>query len=248
MKTELCIIGTVHHDTTKYSSNDLVNMLKSINPNIILLELYSKFMNENYDITIDREILNKWQELKAAVEYKNVNSNVLFRPFDLEGRNELYKELGYLETQRGVETAMEKLYKENKLSDECKFYYELMKNLFEAKLKMVNETPHVVNSNLSSHLVSIEHHYWFKCTEKIIELTPELSAYSNFKKSVSDIWIMRNNAMVDNILKYINEFAGKKLVVLVGGEHKYYLLRNLIEKQTTNHFILKEFWEYYKLG
>jgi pheromone shutdown protein TraB len=244
MKTELCIIGAVHHDTNRYCSDDIVNMLKSIKPDIILLELYSKYMDKNYNIALSRDILNNWQEFKAVVEYKNINKNVQFRPFDLKGRNEIYKEVGYLDTQREVEAAMEKLYKENKLTDECKFYYELWIKLFEAKLAMVKETPQVVNSNLSMQLVSIEHYYWFKCTEKIIELTPQLSSYSNFKKSVSDIWVIRNNAMVNNILKYINEFAGKKLVVLVGAEHKHDLCNDLAKKQEVYNYVLKEFWEF----
>ncbi|MCM0650149.1 hypothetical protein NBE98_17410 [Clostridium swellfunianum] len=244
MKTELCIIGAVHHDTNMYCSDDIVNMLKSIKPDVILLEIYSKYMDENNNIALDRDVLNNWQEFKAALEYKNISGNVQFRPFDLEGRNEIYKEVGYLDTQREVEAAMEKLYKENKFTDECKFYYELWIKLFEAKLAMVKETPQVVNSNLSMQFVSIEHYYWFKCTEKIIELTPELSAYSNFKKSVSDIWTIRNNAMVNNILKYINDFPGKKLVVLVGAEHKLDLYNDLAKKQEVYNYVLKEFWEY----
>lgn len=244
MKTELCIIRAVHHDTNMYCSDDIVNMLKSIKPDGILLEIYSKYMDENNNIALDRDVLNNWQEFKAALEYKNINGNVQFRPFDLEGRNEIYKEVGYLDTQREVEAAMEKLYKDNKFTDECKFYYELWIKLLEAKLAMVKETPQVVNSDLSMQLVSIEHYYWFKCTEKIIELTPELSAYSNFKKSVSDIWTMRNNAMVNNILKYINDFPGKKLVVLVGAEHKHDLYNDLAKKQEVYNYVLKEFWEY----
>lgn len=244
MKTELCIIGTVHHDTEKYTGEDLLTILKIIKPNVLLEELYSKHFDENYNLTMDSKELSKWQELKTSLEYKIIDSNILFRPFDLEGRNELYKEVGYSDIQSGVDNAMKELYKKNKLSDECKFYYELMQNLFEVKLKMAYESPLVVNSAMSRSLIAVEHNYWFKCTEKIIELTPELSAYSNFKKSVSDIWIKRNNVMVQNILNWINEFSGKKLVVLVGAEHKNYLYKNLIDRQESNQFILKEFWEY----
>lgn len=50
--------------------------------------------------------------------------------------------------------------------------------------------------------------------------------------------------MVDNILKYINEFSGKKLVVLVGGEHKHDLYNELVKKQEVFNYVLKEFWEY----
>jgi hypothetical protein len=50
--------------------------------------------------------------------------------------------------------------------------------------------------------------------------------------------------MVDNILKYCDEFRGKKIVVLTGAMHKYFLFGVLEKKQKDHNIVLKEFWEY----
>ena len=47
-----------------------------------------------------------------------------------------------------------------------------------------------------------------------------------------------------NIGNYAREFPGKRIIVMCGFEHRYYLRLLLAERASTDGFVLREFWEY----
>jgi hypothetical protein len=50
--------------------------------------------------------------------------------------------------------------------------------------------------------------------------------------------------MSKNILHFVNEHEGRRIVVLNGYYHRYYLSSLLKPKQKENDFIMTEFYEY----
>jgi len=78
---------------------------------------------------------------------------------------------------------------------------------------------------------------------EMIRSTPELQDHLAFWELACAEWERRNKAMAVNIIRWIEKFRGKQLVVLVGAAHKYFLLDELLPKQEEFGFDIKEFWE-----
>lgn len=65
----------------------------------------------------------------------------------------------------------------------------------------------------------------------IIKRTKKLKKWLKFAELRKEYWNKRNKAMADNIIKYYNEFKDKKIIILVGNDHKYALLEILKENK-----------------
>jgi hypothetical protein len=105
------------------------------------------------------------------------------------------------------------------------------------------ERPEVINSAACDAAIELKQHYAFEGLARIVELTPELAEFKDFVKLSGDFWRRRNDAMVANILKRADEFAGKRIVVLCGLEHRYYLRSKLSERAAQGGIVVREFWE-----
>ena len=66
----------------------------------------------------------------------------------------------------------------------------------------------------------------------------ELSEYWDFIPIHMDYWDTRNRAMAQNILKQIANHPNKKIVVLNGYYHRYYLIEELKPYQAEYEFVL----------
>ena len=49
--------------------------------------------------------------------------------------------------------------------------------------------------------------------------------------------------MVSNIIKYCNNYKNKKIIVLTGFYHKYYLTQELKKKEKEFDFVLSDYWD-----
>jgi pheromone shutdown protein TraB len=56
-------------------------------------------------------------------------------------------------------------------------------------------------------------------------------------------WRDRNEKMANNIIEYIQEYPGKRVVVLTGLFHKHYLMDLLYQAQQRDLFKLVEFYD-----
>ena len=83
----------------------------------------------------------------------------------------------------------------------------------------------------------------FNNTYSIKKDRDSISYYDGYKRA-AEFWELRNKTMAKNILHFVNEYKGKKIVVLNGFFHRYYLHSILKPKQASNAFIIKEFYQY----
>jgi hypothetical protein len=79
---------------------------------------------------------------------------------------------------------------------------------------------------------------------EIMRLTPGLRGCEAFWNESRAYWVLRNNEMLRNIRRLAMEFAGKRLVVLCGYEHRYYLRSHLYDWDEQPGYVVKEYWEY----
>lgn len=108
---------------------------------------------------------------------------------------------------------------------------------------MTLSTPFNINRDENREIIEKINYYDFEAVSKIIEMTPALSSYGNYWKEVNDFWLMRNDAMIENIKNYVKDFSGSRIVVLCGFAHKPYLLEGLSSLSENGDIVIKNYWE-----
>jgi len=67
-----------------------------------------------------------------------------------------------------------------------------------------------------------------------------LREFRAFYQVNEQYWDIRNQAMARNIARYAALYPGRRLVVLSGFNHRYYLRRELLKRAAKLHFRLRE--------
>ena len=234
--TTIYLLGTAHQETTHYKTDDLAEILNKIKPDLILMEYDSTFFNAQFELKRVSECI----EDLAVIKYRTVKP-VPIRPYDIEGRNQFYRENRYFETLSEMVNDVKVLRNTGKLVDEASFELDLFDKVSMAKGFWLQDRPDAktLNSKLGDQIVKTEHELRYAIFRRIIEITPELHKYRQFITLVIDEWYRRNKSMADNIAKWTEKFPKSKITVLVGAEHRYILHELLAERKLS----VKEFYE-----
>jgi pheromone shutdown protein TraB len=237
-RTEIVIVGTVHSPTTKFTEETLVTILRRVNPDLIMLELDPSFFDSSF--ALPEKYQNIAMETKAVAAYGKTAS-VKMRPFDIEGRNKFYQEHDYFKRELSLNQEIGRMYGGGQLSPEAKLIFEGLRALAAVRDSCGAERPEVINSSACDTAIEKKQDYAFKGIGKIVELTPALKEFKPFWSLADEFWGRRNEAMVRNIIKYSKELQAKRVVVLCGYEHRYYLRNRLIEQAPKEGFVVKEY-------
>jgi hypothetical protein len=130
------------------------------------------------------------------------------------------------------------------LSAEARLLFETLLSLSAIRDSCGAERPEVINSSACDTAVQKKQYYSFKVIKRMIELTPALKEFDAFGSLADDFWVRRNEEMIRNIVRYSKEFRGKRIVVLCGYEHRYYLGEKLKGQEPKENFVLREYWNY----
>lgn len=245
-KTQVIIIGTIHgahHRNTKYTCEELKEIILSLKPDVILNELPLSQVDPN-GRPIER--LRDKQTCPECWATDTVATQLGIRQiaFDRPDRQQRFKETKFFERrERASETLkkwLEQLEKENSESFDLKinqlweYAYQVKDDLRE------NASPNVVNSEAYDSAVRMVYLLWFDIVPNILKKYPgyeTLIKHYNFER---DEWQERNSIMANNIIKAAKEYPGKRLVVVTGCEHRY-ILRDLLKDEES--IELKEYWQ-----
>jgi|AGTN01.3.fsa_nt_gi hypothetical protein len=239
-QTELCIVGTSHNESSYINSDSIHNILLKVKPDIILIELDSTFFTHNFDFD-----LNKYPDLLSTnenigAEKYHSQHKVDLRPFDMTGRNKYYKEINYFDNQNKMWSEVLSLYERNELSKKDKEDVELIRlvmNYNGMNFSSVKD----LNVNMTVKFLSLREKIIYSKMVSIVENTEKLYHWIDFARQWEVHWYERNAIMANNIKKIVNDYKNKRIVVLVGLEHKPGLL-DLLEESTD--FVFREYWTY----
>jgi pheromone shutdown protein TraB len=240
-RTEIVVIGTVHSPTPKFTEETLVNILRKVGPDLILLELDPSFFDSSF--VLPEQYQNISLENKAVIAYGKTTS-VKLRPFDIEGRNKFYQEHDYFKRELSLNQEISRMYGTGQLPLEAKLLFEGLMALAAVRDSCGAESPEVINSSACDTAIEKKQHYAFKGIGQIVELTPSLKEFKPFWILADDFWGRRNDTMVRNIIKYSKELQARKVVVLCGYEHRYYLRNKLTEQAPKEGFVIREYRDY----
>jgi len=234
-QSKLWLIGTAHEKTNYITPDTLLKIFNKIQPDVILLELEQKHFNKEFQYDTSKYPLKDYlvnNENIASYNYQKTHGTQL-RPFDLEGRHDFYVKEKYNENENTMFKDMLECYKTNQLSENCKLDFEILlfalSNYSGLKFNSLREA----NSDVSTKFMALKNKINFDIMLSVIKNTPALNKWQKFAELRKDYWEQRNNGMVNNILKYTDEFKDKKIVILVGNDHRYILLDKLKQKHVS---------------
>ena len=238
-QNKIWIIGTAHEERNYINQDSLTFALNKIKPDLILIELEQKHFNKDFKFNLDEyPDLISTNENKAVYKYQNENK-ILVRPFDIEGRNEFYKKENFREKENKMFGEIFNLYKHNQLNEQSKMDFEILlaylSNYSELKFSSLRES----NSDVATRFLMLKNKVNYDLMISIVKNTKQLKKWIKFAELRKSFWEDRNNAMFEKIKYYSKEFPSKKIVVLVGNDHKYFL-QNLL---TENKFEVKNYYE-----
>lgn len=192
-KTRVHIVGTLHNESEVIKRNDLLKVIDSISPSVILMEA---------DTTSCERILNRTDyhlqlinffsgknsmESSVVLKYKNKYPTVKVLPYEWEERDAFHFKHDVRSGHSDMINAIFKLYNEGKLSETqaktVKEYVDLNK-----QLSSIERTGSLTDFNKTStdSLLDIRQHYSYTEMKTIVEQRPELSEFLEFSKINED--------------------------------------------------------------
>ncbi len=243
--TEVCIVGTSHSERSYINADSIMYIFNKTKPDLILVELDSSWFTKDFRLdTIAKPRVKKGLENSTIIDYQ-ISHLVDLRPFDITGRNEFYRSNNYFKRLRALNQAMDDLYEVDGFSAENKSKYEFYHMVNDQFNNVKVDNLHIFNSDVMMTLINVRQKVMYEKRIEIVNSTPVLRQHRDIAQLCYDFWIKRNNAMCNNILQFVEEYKGKRIIVLVGNNHKYFLHNRLInDLSKQKNCVLKEYWEY----
>ncbi len=225
-KPEILIIGTVHSGNKKITHNSLYNTLAKFQPDLILWEDEEDFKYVFGLFTAYRlKIARPPMEQLALQKYKRYHKKVPMLGFDttIKPRKTYIKNL--ITTYDNFHESLG-LVKMNTI-DSLQYanFVRLQDDYFNqfmfSSLSFINQDSvykkSLVIKQMENHIASLADNYNIDSTI--------LASY----KLQNKFWIIRNDYMVNKIIEIVKNYAPKKIAVITGLSHKYYLMDKLKE-------------------
>ena len=238
------IIGGIHHfhyESPKYTPEVLKEIIQALKPDAILNELPLSLVDPN-----GRPLPRHYVQSPECWAADTVATQLGIKqiPFDRPNRQEHYRKTKKFERRKKAEKRFSEWLEQVKIkapeSVDLKIT-QLSTYCLQAQIDLSNNVgPEIINSDGYDEIIRIRHILWK-------EIRPEiLKKYPGYEKLVEDYdfdyqeWQERNRIMANNIIKATKEYAGKRLVVITGAEHRH-TLRDLLRDEKS--IELKEYWQ-----
>ena len=244
-QTEVHIIGTVHFETDSIKRHHFYDYLNRISPSVILYEGDSSTVKRVVNKTdyfsriIDGLKNRREMEKFIVLKYLENNSGCVLLPYECELRNKYHLRHNLRKRSKEMINLVIRLYVDSLLTQEQSIIIDDFLELNNALIKIDNGTiTDINNSTTDSIIKQRQQDYIYKKIPEIAMDRKELSEYWDFIPIHMDYWDTRNRAMAQNILKQIANHPNKKIVVLNGYYHRYYLIEELKPYQAEYEFVL----------
>lgn len=249
--TEIIVIGTLHKPEPNFNAEILFGILEDIQPDFILQELDSSFFTPDFR----HKNVPKSNEGMASKKYVEKYPTTQIRPYEFEGRNEYRINTGSRPTDGLTTKLLDSLYNADVLSASEAEIYKKYKALLEPLLVLASKDPKNFNNPTTDSICAERQYYQYKMLTKITNERDEFKTHFHTKPNgekisykdgfqlAGDFWDLRNQTMAKNILRISEQNQGKKIVVLCGFMHRYYILSELKKMIKDKNYSIKEYYE-----
>jgi hypothetical protein len=249
-ETEIIVIGTQHKPVPNFNSEILFKILEEVQPDLILLELDSLKFTSDFKL---KEV--KENELLASEKYRLKYPTTKLRPFEFEGRNQYRIDKGMRPTDGLTLKLVDSLYKADLLTASESEIFKAYQDALDPLIIIAGKSPEAWNNtkadSLCEHRQFIQYQMIPKITNSRAEFANKFVTKSNGKKISykngyqlwANFWDLRNQTMAKNIMTISENNKGKRIVVLCGFMHRYYILSELKKLTKYKNIVLKEYYE-----
>lgn len=245
-EAEVYVVGAVHFETDKIKRDDVYHFLDSISPSIILYESDTKTVNRMLKRT---DFLN--QLMSSFKKEKKVESFVSLRyikyhpeskvlPFEWEERDVYHSKHKILSKPNEMINDVIGLYEKDLLANHQTAIVEefsAIDNIYRNIVRQGNM--YDINNEVTDSIVSMRQYYLYKKIPEIVIERKELADYKDFVPRHMEYWDIRNSAMTEGIINHIKINPSRKIVVLTGFSHRYYLINELKKYEEEFDFSVK---------
>lgn len=240
-KAKVVILGTIHSDAKKINSDSIYNVLSGFKPDIILLELERSVFEKENTLKKDFDGRNS-NEIQAVLAYQQQRPNVQIKPAELEGRNGYRKKLGVYSEAGFVFKKIDELQSQGKLSKQEHADYSQFDRYWIMTEDIAKQDLKTINSIQSDKIVDSLMFYQYVKTKEIVNNHNEFNNYKlvssrekadtiTFREYYNN-WAdfegsFRNEAIAKNVLKYQKENPTKKIILLTGFKHRFFVKKYL---------------------
>jgi hypothetical protein len=255
--TILCILATVHIATANYNADSIVSILENFQPDLILTEedtLIFETYHNAYNKTLQRPVYARLKasfgfgypeqiEDKAVRKYKIRHPAVGIRPFDIEDRNLFYRRNSTFSKEKETGEMLAALAADHSMSPQHAQVWKVYNQINDTLDQRNNQTPYSINQPSFYNLTERRQFYQYQKVADIVNGNDRLKPFRDWYKTNADFWDTRNKKMAAHIANFIRLFPNKRIIVLTGSMHKYFLLKELTPLQNQLNFRLKEYYE-----
>ncbi|MBA4260219.1 MAG: hypothetical protein C0446_13725 [Chitinophaga sp.] len=246
LNTEIIIIGTIHSGNKYINHKTLYKLLESLNPDIILDEDSQKYKPVfGLKTATFLKIVKPSIEQQALQKILKRNRNSIVLPYDtsfaIQQQNKNQKRREYIARKKWVKNAEavrqsfhDNLYNVKKTILDSTIYADFVKkhnfyySFFDSStLSRLNQKDMI---DMSRELKNKEESVILPLGKKYLS---DSLLVNNFLNEIQ-FWNERNDYMVKQILYYSKQFEGKKIVILTGLNHKYYLQDKIRDSKKSN--------------
>ena len=238
-KTEVIIIGTIHKGNKKFNHDTLYNVLKRIKPDIILKE-HSKKYKPVFGLKMATflKIAKPSIEQLALQTFSKRFRNTIILPYDTAFSRRQY--IKHFETI--TQAYYDSLYNIKKTISDSMIFADFAKKhnnyhgfIDTSTLSRINQKD-IIDKSRELHY--LKENVILLLGKKYITDSLLVTKFYN----ENQFWYYRNEYMVNKVLQYSKQFSGKRIVILTGLSHKYYL-RDKLSETKNNTIKIIEFWD-----
>lgn len=184
------------------------------------------------------------------------NFDVDVRQYEFTGRNEYRINIGSRPTDGKALQLLHSLYLSNQLESLHAQIYQEFLEVSDSLNSFAYRGAQAFNNSQTDKVAQVRQQYQYHELLKVMDAYPIFSntyhvikdgdsiSYAEGYKRASAFWDLRNQTMSKNILHFVAQYKGSRIVVLNGYFHRYYLNELVKPKQDELGFVVKEFYEY----
>jgi hypothetical protein len=176
-------------------------------------------------------------------KYRKIEPNIIIRPFDIyiEDRNKyVRRDLEWEKKFFGILNNPENSDSFSSYQTDLFLQYVRLDNfVYDVMGKSYFDMNQPNISDSVRKMIAVSEPFFTSIVDSVA-VACSLKPYYQKKKN---FWRERNEKMANNILEYIHEYSGKRIVVLTGLFHKYYLMDLLYQVPQRDLFKVVEFYD-----
>ncbi|WP_207532664.1 hypothetical protein [Desertivirga arenae] len=235
----LTIIGTVHFPSRNFNADTLFKILENTKPDIVLLELDSALFSRTFDKDFKLKYQSKENEPVATSKYIHMHPLTKAGYFDFPNRDYYRNQRGIKQAEINADQLLDSLYRIKVLTKRqaaiVKKFYALTEELNSYVERPLTDFNNSKTDRLAKRRQFYQHHKIRKVINECQEFSERtvktnsglIVSLKEAYGSLCDFWDLRNKTMSANILNVCHQNPGKKVVVLTGFFHRYYLIKEI---------------------